>query len=119
LTLRLYCDEDTVRHSLVNALRAHGIDVLTASEAGTLGWTDEDQFAYAAGQDRVVCTFNRGDYYRIHTDYLNEGKPHAGLILAPQQRYSVGEYLRRLLRIMAAVSAEEMRNRVEFLSAWG
>jgi hypothetical protein len=31
----------------------------------------------------------------------------------------VGGYLRRLLRLMAALSAEDMRSRVEFLSAWG
>jgi hypothetical protein len=32
---------------------------------------------------------------------------------------SVGERLRRLIKLAAAPSAEEMRNRVEFLSAWG
>jgi hypothetical protein len=31
----------------------------------------------------------------------------------------VGEQMRRLLRLMAAKSAEEMENQVEFLSAWG
>jgi len=31
----------------------------------------------------------------------------------------VGEYMRRLLRLMAHLTAEEMHNRVEFLSAWG
>ena len=31
---------------------------------------------------------------------------------------SVGEQMRRLLRLLGALTAEEMRNRVEFLSAW-
>jgi hypothetical protein len=39
------------------------------------------------------------------------------MVLAPQQRYSVGEQMRRLLKLMAAKSAEEMENQVEFLSA--
>ena len=43
----------------------------------------------------------------------------AGLILARQQQYAVGEHLRRLLRLMTQLTAEERHNRVEFLSAWG
>ena len=35
-----------------------------------------------------------------------------------QQRYSVGEQMRRLLRLISSLTAEEMRNRIEFLSAW-
>ena len=31
---------------------------------------------------------------------------------------SVGEQMRRLLRLIAARSAEDMRNHIEFLSAW-
>jgi hypothetical protein len=41
------------------------------------------------------------------------------MILSQQQRYSVGEQLRRILRIREALSAADMRNRVEFLSNWG
>jgi len=39
--------------------------------------------------------------------------------LAQQQRYSATEQVRRLLRIAAIKSAEDMRNRIEFLIAWG
>ena len=41
------------------------------------------------------------------------------IILARQQQYAVGERMRRLLKLMAHVTAEDIRNRVEFLSAWG
>jgi hypothetical protein len=37
----------------------------------------------------------------------------------PQQRYSVGEQMRRVLRIARQRTSDEMINRVEFLSAWG
>lgn len=69
-------------------------------------------------QGRVLYTFNVGDFYRLHTALLKQGKSHAGIILARQQRYPVGEQMRRLLKLIAAKSAEEMKNRVEFLSAW-
>ncbi|MEH2181090.1 hypothetical protein [Nostoc sp.] len=40
------------------------------------------------------------------------------MILVQQQRYSVGEIMRGILRLIAAKSAEEMQNQVEFLSNW-
>jgi hypothetical protein len=49
---------------------------------------------------------------------MMSGRGHAGVIIGVQQRYSVGEQMRRLLRLIARLSAEEMRNRVEFLSNW-
>jgi hypothetical protein len=51
--------------------------------------------------------------------FLKEGKVRAGIILARQQHYSVGEQMRRLLKLIAALSAEEMQNHIEFVSAWG
>ena len=50
---------------------------------------------------------------------LRAGKSHAGIILAVQERHSVGEQMRRLLRLTSTLTAEAMRNRIEFLSAWG
>jgi len=66
----------------------------------------------------VLLTFNVSDYYKLHTLYLSEGRQHAGMILVHQQRLSLSDQLSRLLRLIAFRSAEEMRNRVEFLGAW-
>ena len=41
------------------------------------------------------------------------------MVLSQQQEYSVGEQMRRVLKVMALKSAGDMRNCVEFLSAWG
>jgi hypothetical protein len=41
------------------------------------------------------------------------------MILAPQQRFSVGEQLRRILRLRATTTTVSMRNQVEFLGNWG
>ncbi len=118
MTIRLYVDEDAMDKDLVRALRARGIDVLTALEAGMIERDDSEHLDYATAQGRVLYSFNVGDFYRLHIAYLAEGKSHAGLILARQQRYSVGEQMRRLLKLIATKSAEEMRNQIEFLSAW-
>lgn len=55
----------------------------------------------------------------LHVSYLAAAKDHAGIVLAQQQRYSVGDQMRRLLRLVEMKPAETMRNTVEFLSVWG
>lgn len=119
MRIRLYIDEDSMSRDLVRALRARGVDVTTALDEGMVGREDQEHLEYAAGQGRVLYSFNRRDFYRLHTLYLAQGKTHAGIILAHQQRYSIGEQVRRLLRLSATEPAEDIRNRVEFLSAWG
>ncbi len=83
-----------------------------------LGHSDEEQIRWATGQQRVLYSSNRGDFYRIHSDLMRSGHSHGGMILGVQQRYSVGEQMRRLLCLIATRSADDMQNRVEFLTAW-
>jgi len=104
--------------SLVRALWARGVDVLTALEANMVGRRDAEHLQFATEQGRVLYTFSVTDFYRLHREYIEAGKTHAGIILAHQQRYSVGEQMRRLLKLAGTKAAEEMHDRVEFLSAW-
>ena len=101
------------------ALRLRGADVTRAQEVGLAGSPDKVQLGWCRTDGRVLYSFNVGDFYGLHSDYLAAGEHHAGIILAPQQRYSVGEQMRRLLRLIAVRSAEDMRDRVEFLNEWG
>jgi hypothetical protein len=80
---------------------------------------DCDHLDYATSQGRALYSFNIGDYVALHTEYVAQGKHHAGIILAQQRRFSLGEQMRRLLKIVGSKSAEEMQDQVEFLSAWG
>jgi Domain of unknown function (DUF5615) len=119
MTVRLYIDEDSMDNDLVIALRMRGVDVATPEEEGTRRYSDAQQLAYAMGLGRVVYSFNIRDYMLIHTRLLEAGASHAGLILCEQQKYSVGEQLRRLQLIMTAMSADEMQGQALFLSNWG
>ena len=114
----LYLDEDAMRRSLVFALRARSVDVLTAGEAGMINRSDEDHLVAASALGRVLYGFNVADYCRLHQSWTSQGRTHTGIIVAPQQRYRVGEELRRLMRLIGSVSADQMRNRIEFLSSW-
>ncbi len=73
---------------------------------------------FAAAQTRVIYSYNVGNFCRLHAQWLTESKSHAGIILAKQKQFSVGAQMRRLVRIVNALSAEEMENRLEFLSGW-
>lgn len=117
--LALYIDEDSMDGDLVAALRARGVDVITAADAGMLGYSDPEQLEYATSQGRVLYSFNRGDFYCLHTNYLTEGRTHGGIILAPQQRYSIGTQLRQILELIGTKTAEEIQDNVVFLKVSG
>jgi hypothetical protein len=118
MKVSLYIDEDSMSHSLVDALRARGVDVLTPADVGMMGHSDEEQLQFAADSGRAFFSFNVGDFFHLHTEWQSIGREHAGIILAQQQQFSIGELMRRILRLMAGKSAEAMRNQSEFLSTW-
>src|SRR5262249_326383 len=114
MRIRLYADEDAMAHRLARELRLRGLDITTALDEGMIEHSDIDHLEYASQQGRVLYSFNVADYYRLHMEFLSNGRDHAGIILAQQQRYSAGEQLRRLLRIAAIRSAEDMRMESSF-----
>ncbi|MEH1910145.1 MAG: DUF5615 family PIN-like protein [Nostoc sp.] len=73
---------------------------------------------WATEQGRVIYSGNVRDFYRLHTEFVTRGQPHAGILLMQQQRFSVGEQVRGILVLLATKSAEQMHNQVEFLSDW-
>jgi hypothetical protein len=119
MKIAVYLDEDSQDSVLIRALRSRAVDVIAASEAGMNGRSDEEQPQWSTTNSRVLYSCNARDFYKLHTSLLTFGEEHGGIVLAPQQQYSIGEQLRRLLKLIAAKSAEAMRNQVEFLSKWG
>lgn len=111
-TIRLYLDADAQKGSFTLALRLRGVDVVTANEVGLCDAADLEQLAQAAAHGLALYTFNVGDFMALHTAYLAGGKERAGIIFGEQQRYGVGEQMRRLLRLVQMTSHEGMRNRI-------
>jgi Domain of unknown function (DUF5615) len=118
LNIKLYMDEDAMAAKVVAGMRSRGVDVLTAKLAGMLTRDDEDHLAFGAAGNRTLYSFNQGHFLRLHTEWISSGRDHAGVILAKQKRYSPREQIRRLSRLVETLSAEDMQNRVEFLSGW-
>jgi hypothetical protein len=116
--VRLYLDEDSMRQSLVAALRARGADIQTALDAGMIAQPDEAHLEYAVTEGRVLYSFNIGDYAALHSRWLSSGRTHFGVILAEQRQFELGRTLRALLKLIAERTSEQMRDKLEFLSQW-
>ena len=117
--IRLYIDEDAMHDAIILSLRSRNVDVVSATDAEMINRIDDDQLMTATGLDRVLYSYNIKDYQRIHGEWLVKEQTHAGIIVAVQQRYSVGEELSRLTRMINELSAGNMRDRLEYLGNWG
>ncbi len=83
------------------------------------GSADPDQLAFATRHGRVIYTSNARDFLPLHNAALEQGSTHLGMIVwSRSRRYGIGEQSRRILRVWNALSADDMLNRVEFLSHW-
>jgi hypothetical protein len=79
MLLLLYADEDFF-FPVVEELRTLGHDVLTASEDGHASADDPIILARAHSLGRVVLTFNRWDFEKLH----RQGAAHTGILSATQ-----------------------------------
>jgi hypothetical protein len=113
--VRFFTDED-VYGAIAPNLRAAGFDAVSTPETGRLGSSDPDQLTWAAQQGYVLVTFNVADFARLHHDWLTQNQHHAGLTVSDQR--PIGDTLRRLLNLGRTLSAEEMVDRLEYLSNW-
>jgi hypothetical protein len=117
--IRLAFDEGCHATGARRRLCARRVDVLTASDCGMVGRSDEEHLRYAGGGGRVLYSFNIRDYSLLHKQWTASAQEYSGIILALQQRYPIGEQLRRLLYLLNQKSAVEMLSRLEYLSSWG
>jgi hypothetical protein len=112
---RFFIDED-VYAAVAVALRDAGFDALRTPEAQRLGEWDESQFAFAVRERRTIVTFNRSDFVRLHTLWIEGGRTHSGIVVDRQR--NVGDTIKRLLRLARTLDAEALVDRLEFLSDW-
>ena len=81
--MKFYLDE-SASVALAVILPQQGIDCLTTRDAGHLGWSDEQQLAYAAETGRILFTHDIRDYLRLAREWTATGRRHAGIVLAHQ-----------------------------------
>jgi predicted nuclease of predicted toxin-antitoxin system len=107
--MRFHVDEN-VPTALVRALRMHGHDVTTRSDAGLLEADDRPHINFALRNDRVIITHDR-DYLAQHA----RGIGHAGILYCHQRKYGLSTLLMMCLLVADCYTQNEMRGRVEYL----
>jgi hypothetical protein len=70
--------------------------------------------SFASAEGRVLVTFNRGDFARLHGKYLASGDRHSGIIVSRQA--SIGSVVKALSKLLGAVDAASLANRFLWLS---
>jgi hypothetical protein len=93
-----YLDE-CIDRLVADDLRHRGFDVLTAMEAGRGQYPDQAQLEYATSVGRVILSFNRMDFRRLHLAFVQTGRPHGGMIILPQTRNTPRRQIRAALRL--------------------
>ena len=75
-----------------------------------LGDTDVNHLARATAMGYVLCTYD-SDYIKL----ASQGVDHMGIIFGHFRQHGIGDWVKALILYHAVYTAEEMRNRVEYL----
>jgi predicted nuclease of predicted toxin-antitoxin system len=78
--MRFLLDED-INPRVAEAAWELELDVVSVHDLRRRGRSDHDQLAFAAEQDRVLVTRNRGDYLHWTREFYHAGLPHRGVLL--------------------------------------
>jgi hypothetical protein len=78
--------------------------------------SDDAQLTYASENGMAILTYNAQDFIPLAQAWYLAGRKHAGLILSEQfSQRQFGELLRRVLRLLNSLTADELYNHIIFL----
>ena len=106
--IRYYLDEHVAR-AIARGLIQRNIEAVLACDEGMSGADDLLHLQFATSQQRTVYT-NDADFARHH----DAGIPHAGIVFA-RVGIRIRDALDGLEMVFDVYSAEEMRNRLEYI----
>ena len=98
---------------LAKLLREQGFDVVHVNEVDMVATADDRIMKYAVDEHRAVVTFNIKDFVPLAVQYYEDGKEHYGVVLSKE--LSRGELQKRVTKLLANVTAEELMNSIRYL----
>ena len=113
MSVDIYTDE-SVPVAVAAGLKRRGVTAISAREAGNLGLSDEEQFAYAYTHHLLLFTHDT-DFLQLAHRFAITGQEHWGVVYSHQNKLSIGDCIRRLKEIADLYTQEDFRNRIEFL----
>ena len=105
----VFADED-VGLTLARMISGRGFNVLSARDAGRLGFPDPEQLAFAAERGLVLLTHNRDDFALLHTQWLQGAREHAGIIIVKRRLVTVVR--ENILRLLDQRTPSEFHNQI-------
>jgi hypothetical protein len=107
--IRFYLDEN-MPVAVADQLHRRGIEAVTVRDLELLGDADVNHLERATAMGYVLCTYD-SDYVKL----ASEGVEHTGIIYGHFRQHGIGEWVKGLILYHAVYTAEEMRNRVEYM----
>ena len=113
--LPLAVDAD-VSHAIVRGLRrrAPEIDLILSQHVLPAGTPDPDVLTWAAAQNRLLITNDRGTMIAFAKRRLASREPMPGLIVATKKQ-AIGAAIEQILMIADCMTEDEVRGQIVFL----
>lgn len=106
--LKFYLNE-SVNIAVANGLIRRDVEAMSAKDVGNLGLSDEEQLNYAVKNNLVIVTHD-ADFLSMAMNFK-----HRGIVYIHQQKYGIGDLIRRLKLLWEIAEQEDMLNHIEFL----
>jgi hypothetical protein len=113
----LYLDDDTGLLALQFQARRSGLVVVRSDDVGMRGARDADHLRFASSQGMILVSCNVRDFRILHSEWLQRGESHAGILLANPE-VPAGERVRRLLFIATVAEPGDFANQISWLRDW-
>ena len=105
----IFYTNESVDVAVADGLKRRGVKVVSARDAGNLGLSDGEQLEYARKNNFVIITHDN-DLLLMAVEIK-----HKGIVYVHQEKYSIGDLIRRLRLLWDIAEQKDMANHVEFL----
>ena len=105
----IYADEN-VWQPVADGLRRRDWDVITATEAGTLGYSDREHLEFATERGWLLLTFDDDFPELAATEFADSD--HSGILYVAQHGRHVGELVRRIDAALQQIGSRTVSNEV-------
>lgn len=108
--MNIYADEN-IERPIIEGLRRRGMTVISVIDLGYAGSTDTFHIQKASEVNAVILTRDADFLIMAH----DSGVQHNGIIFAHSKNTSIGQCIRGVELIANILTAEDMKNHIEFL----
>jgi hypothetical protein len=108
VSVSFYMDHN-IQGAVVEALRARGVDCITATQDAATTLDDDALLDRATQLGRVLVTHDK-DFFAIHAARLSAGRQMGGIIHSLPTQITIGQLIDDLELISLASEPDELRN---------